>query len=621
MFFSLFQTKSIDFVKWNTKEPNDFLDMIEYPAGRDIPFNDIPVFKKGPEKVNADYNWNHVKNNHIPEKSSSMRDGQNMRHMLTWRLINLKTLIINVLDLIQELNKTGKNFNLSDYKVSNKQYCQVDTESAPKKREQQTTNTEEVFKKASEIKVSKYKEKIIPKNEIEFIGDIKHIQTKETIQMLLPNLNFVKEDNKGASTIEGIFEFLAFGSQTLTSDIDITVKFLSSRAGYEKSLQAAAQFIEIANFLAQACYGKSLLEAFDINFYTDFYEDEKVEKLMTQFDETDLKIIHGVDHYTQLLLIESILSDPHTTAKNVKALDIPKGSVQNIQQKIQNIKAELQTFFIAKIPPKVPVNNGSPNKKSSLTLEKVPIELTGCQQLFNGLLASDRYEETKKERNSEMVLAVKTALNEIGTVGFFVCAISANYYAYEAYISMGSILDIMDMQKTGDAKLRRSSPTLYKIFKKEPNFVIDALLMNFGYGIEHILKHHSDKPFVLNDVSKFVKYVVRVRYDLRNIKEGNAEFVSCWVKTYQDFMKDTGIIITNNEEGEVDVGDYKTKLNSYFETGKNNIKVNPGEQILPEKQTKISNYIKDGLVCILKPTYISTEVYATNQNGERLVKI
>jgi len=174
-----------------------------------------------------------------------------------------------------------------------------------------------------------------------------------------------------------------------------------------------------------------------------------------------------------------------------------------------------------------------------------------------------RFSQTDEERNKAMIMHVKiAALNENNRCTSLCHVLAANFMALEAYVSFGSVSQMMLAQnglKSADMPATLRTPS--------QNELVDYALMNFGYGVEHYFEALTDNDPV-DAFDKLGKYTQRLYNVAQHLATSNK---NCWNSAF------TNLGLTN-----VPSNAEKTFFIDHF---KNN-------------QNKIIPFIKEGYNCV-----------------------
>jgi hypothetical protein len=122
-------------------------------------------------------------------------------------------------------------------------------------------------------------------------------------------------------------------------------------------------------------------------------------------------------------------------------------------------------------------------------------------------------------RNAQMGLHILKAGESKSDLEVLCNMVSANFNALEGYVPVGAMIDIFLLQ--GIVPNEAEFKEFYD--KIDPDFIEDAILMNFAYAVEHFYKHHEE-PF--EAIRRFSKYTSRMYRVLKKFPENDQK--KCW---------------------------------------------------------------------------------------------
>jgi len=132
---------------------------------------------------------------------------------------------------------------------------------------------------------------------------------------------------------------------------------------------------------------------------------------------------------------------------------------------------------------------------------------------------------TNAQRNKAMQYHTIAAAKSPGNMPALAHVVASNYFALEAYVPAGSIIDIMRLQG------RKPLPAMNN------NYYIDSFLMNFAYGVEHYFDYLHEKKDQKTANKKFAKYAARMFEVIPKII--NIELNQCLTYSFTYLSKDT----------------------------------------------------------------------------------
>lgn len=168
--------------------------------------------------------------------------------------------------------------------------------------------------------------------------------------------------------------------------------------------------------------------------------------------------------------------------------------------------------------------------------------------LFNSGIAHNQVRSVLNDttRNNLMSSFISNAGSDGKARIYNLCnLLASNFYALEAYVSYGSILEMLTLQnviKYNSFKKKANANFAYNL---NQDAIIDSLLMNFAYGVEHFC-HSVDS----SRYGKFAKYMARVYRVAKMLSNKNER--ECWINLYTD-------IISKDYDGIESIVDDETK--------------------------------------------------------------
>lgn len=297
--------------------------------------------------------------------------------------------------------------------------------------------------------------------------------------------------------IQGRFRFKSGGSQTITSDIDFSVDFIEGGDSLTifQRLQANAVFIRHFNKKFLDVHGASPLKVYDVNLYSLDFGSLDIINFLVQLkkDAPKWKNFASANRLSQLLIL-------YNDAR---------------------LQFEQKTSSQVQVPS---------NEINAIKADSIPSNEYCGQYLFSkedgtaAFAVTDPRSSDDTIRNNAMIAHIQNAGPENENVRRRLChTLAANYFALEAYVSYGSVIDMLKLQNilksedlTGDIK------TFVNNLDQDAR--IDAILMNFAYAVEHYYEAFAhDKE---DAQKKFSKYASRL---LRNTQKlTNAQHKNCW---------------------------------------------------------------------------------------------
>ena len=328
-----------------------------------------------------------------------------------------------------------------------------------------------------------------------FTGKFKSFKTPE----VTVNIGEIKLNNKveKSQKIKGNFVFGSSGSQSMKSDIDFQVRFEGPKPGPDPSIHecllALYQFISAYNTKFLKLHGSNSLVKYDVNMYaSDFGNKDLLTTVDTlrkdTKEEARWKKFAKANRYAQLHIV---FNDAVETFERIAKQKVSFDS--KLGDKLKLLIADgghcVSNLFV------------SPDGKQVLQSTK------------------SRNSISDDERNTIMVKNVEKAGRNMDSdtdPSDSMChSLAANFYALEAYVSVGSVVEMLRVQGA-------SHLDFYEL--KEDDYV-DSVLMNFAYGIQHYYEQLSSDPEGAND--KIAKYLVRL-YRSSTFLKKNKDHHDCW---------------------------------------------------------------------------------------------
>lgn len=365
--------------------------------------------------------------------------------------------------------------------------------------------------------------------------------------------------------IKGNFLFRALGSQTLSSDIDFNVNFLNYDdldMNIYKRLYAMSMFIKDFNKAFKKLHGANSLQTYDINLYASDFANPDLVLEMAHLKKTNpeqWKAFVYTNRIAQLLLVYNDALEKYEKHTNDKSLRTAGGDPK-FESLIGNSVV------------------GSENCSEYL-FEMTP---AGNTKRRDGKLSRNQgiVGDAEEARNDATLLHIaNVGTDNMNTFRKLCHVLAANFFALEAYVSYGSILEMLMIQSNGglfdlyavdpakvekiykdkkiehpqtkaekNAEKRKIANALRKAlipgdkknkYKKkllkienfanslDVNAVVDFVLMNLAYGVEHFMAILNEENDVKDAISKFAKYFARIYVasfqltKMEQIKHGN----------------------------------------------------------------------------------------------------
>lgn len=374
--------------------------------------------------------------------------------------------------------------------------------------------------------------------------------------------------NIGNTELVGKYWYRSGGSQSLTSDIDFSVDFKGGSSNsytiYQR-LVAMARFIGYYNVEFEALHaGATSLKTYDVNLYSaDFgNKDLLVEVTKLKTDAVRWGNFVAANRYSQLHIIYyDALEKFHEKISTVVVADVRGNDVLG---KLADVLRKSQ-----------PSHNTKP-----LSGEKCGEYLF---QLETGVLGANSARGTVSDplRNKAMVFHVEKAgqSGQMGTASSNIAdalchVLAANFQALEAYVSVGSIVDMLTIQGT-----------LTENNELDDNGRIDSALMNFGYAVEHY--YEAVGVDNLGAIKKISKYLARLYQASQKLSATHSTHKQCWAQALSELSP----VSTQNLKDMI--ADFNTKFTTIFNANDN------------EKRNFQTSYsmFKKGYGCVLQHAF------------------
>jgi hypothetical protein len=351
----------------------------------------------------------------------------------------------------------------------------------------------------------------------------------------------VKVTTKDNAQIEGHYEMMAGGSPTFTSDIDLSVNFVP-RPNQEclsvySTLAGISTFIHNYNTIFRTLHLNTSGEAYDVNLYSMDFGNPGfapiLEELKTNRNEYT-KFLTG----NRLSVLMLIYND---------SLEMARRHDTSYAEKTDEIRNKLRQM-----------------------------RTSGCGDDF--ISESDLFQIRSTDqnvRNTKMIQHIDNSCSlKTDNLKSLCNLLGANFQALEAYVPVGSIIDIMELQGTSTSSVSFGQ-----------NYRIDNVLMNFAYAIEHYYEkfnEYSSAP------AKFSKYTSRVYRAIQSLTETTHK--DCWKNLYTALLGADNAKLSKTNYDLRAVKELDAEIKS---------KVS-GE----DKKSLISTFIKGGYNCVW--TYATT---------------
>jgi len=319
----------------------------------------------------------------------------------------------------------------------------------------------------------------------------------------------VKIDQTWQNPIIGQFKFITGGSQSLTSDIDLSVDFIHEGGDnnndvslHYKRLKAVARFIEQFNLEFERMHTLSSLETYDVNLYSSNFAYPEIIKEMFDLKAMNngakFKVFAQANRLAQLMLI-------FNDAK--KLFEAKTGAEINLPEN------EMKALYEAANPN--PNNDDMGKCATSFALDVNDIKKVRVAG--------------HKDRNTLMVSRMEMAGNDADRLlRKRLCnVLGSNYYALEAYVSYGAVIDILMLQ---GILIPANLPPQLRPFVNNPdqNAIVDSVLMNFAYAVEHYYEKVGEDD--VDAHKKFGKYSARLFRAAKKITNNDAK--TCWINAF-----------------------------------------------------------------------------------------
>lgn len=304
--------------------------------------------------------------------------------------------------------------------------------------------------------------------------------------------------------IQGRFKFKSGGSQTITSDIDFSVDFIEGGQDLTifQRLQANAVFIRQFNKKFLEVHGASPLKVYDVNLYSLDFGSPDIISFLVQLksDAPKWKNFASANRLSQLLIL-------YNDARNVYQ--------HKTGMTVQVPSTEINTIKTDSIP------------SNEFCGQYLLLKADG----ITTLAVTDPRSSDDTERNNAMIAHIQNAGTSNENVRRRLChTLAANYFALEAYVSYGSVIDMLSLQNIlKPDELPSGSKTFVQNLDQDAR--IDAILMNFAYAVEHYYEAFAPAPHDNEDAQKkFAKYASRL---LRNTQKlTNNQHKNCWKEAF-----------------------------------------------------------------------------------------
>jgi hypothetical protein len=352
--------------------------------------------------------------------------------------------------------------------------------------------------------------------------------------------------------IEGSFHFSMGGSETFSSDIDLNVDFRAFETKNSgliyKRLKAVASFIQLYNSKFYEYHNTSSAKAFDVNLYSlNFAYKSFISRI------NNLKKEHPTDYNkflaaNRLSVLILLFKDSFEIAEKKDSRNI------SLPANVDEILSQMKTL---------------------------------ASSCGDTLIEGNKFIKRPSDdmvRNQKMVERLNSAAdigltsNDSNTFASVCNVLTANFYALESYIPIGSLVDIMILQGLLDTVNNLKVKEFWD--DVDNNFIVDTVFMNFAYGVEHYYEFITDKT---NADKKFAKYMARAFGALSNLKN-EQEHKQCWLKNFTDNF-DKNIVIYKTFDIK-EFRDLSAKILIKLETDKT------------RETTK--KFIREGYKCVLK---------------------
>jgi hypothetical protein len=297
---------------------------------------------------------------------------------------------------------------------------------------------------------------------------------------------------------EGKMTTINAGSHTFVSDIDLNLDFLpmteqDKKISIYEKLKTLGSFINKAHTAFADNHNNSTNEAYSVLFYTkSFGYNELLDMLdkLKKFNPNYKKFKAG----NRLSVLMLIFNDAADEMKKVNPEDAKAFNEKLADKKLKNLlkKAVMCGNIIAP---------DSPSKDNIYTMRS----------------EDDAY------RNSMYGYHVELAGNSKSELEALCNMIAANFQAIEGYVPVGAMIDVFLLQGivNYDAEFKAFFDNM------DPDFLEDAILMNFAYLAEHFYEHNDDR---FEAIRRFSKYGSRMYRVLSRFPQGEQR--ACWQSVF-----------------------------------------------------------------------------------------
>lgn len=364
----------------------------------------------------------------------------------------------------------------------------------------------------------------------------------------------------GGEQLTGTYCFRSGGSQTLTSDIDLTVDFEGTYNIYQR-LNAMAKFISEYNVAFETLHSGSSLKNYDVNLYSSDFGNkvllQEVSKLKTNDGNVRWKNFVAANRYSQMHIIY------------YDALEVFDRKAAGVANTIKPVVRNDIATLLQKTKPSANTP-GLANEECGEYLFKFEF-INSNGGTFHGDLVQTMSRSTIGDgnRNKAMIYHVQQAAEAGKQIAGLekankavdakkkllesVCHIlAANFMALEAYVSLGSIVHMLTIQGTLNAQ----------DFALGENENIDSLLMNFGYGVQHY--YESIESDVTGGIKKISKYMARTYFAASKL--ANADHKNCWLDALKPFGPDGNrLAATPPKSIQETIEDFKVKFKALYD--------------------------------------------------------
>jgi hypothetical protein len=310
--------------------------------------------------------------------------------------------------------------------------------------------------------------------------------------------------------IKGYFEFNAAGSSNLSSDIDSTVNFILGHSEKKKVYQnfyAVSQLIIEFHKVFLKNYNFNSAKMYDLNLYSGNFSKKEIMEDLANLKKNKEKYIQFLAT-SRLSVIMPLLKDVFHKANDTQKTTFNK-LIDSKLKPINELLSQSQTCGNYVFYP-------DKDQKEDYTNLK-----------FNDIKSR---KESTDSRNKTHYRCLTNLMNTNEILDRVCNILCGNYYALEAYIPPGAIIDIMNLQ--GVIK----DESLMKV-----NFKIDNLLQNFMFALEHYFlfvnaESNKEESGIIAEIKDFSKYLSRFKRAANSLAESN-DLGKCTEKAYELMIK------------------------------------------------------------------------------------